>query len=127
MYSVDQGDVLDIEITYFGTKGQNIYSSFYIDNEIASVFEGADYNKCYIDNAHKTIIHARIDTKNMTKGTHICYSMCGNIEFCNYNPTKSFILQVNWFGDYQFNGSKNKHWEEIMKIIFAILFVFLGY
>lgn len=94
LYSVKQGDILEVDITYTGTEGQDVFTSFYIDNELFSVFDKEDYSKCYVDGNHKTIIKGKIDTSNLEEGIHIVYSVCGNIKYGNYNPTKAFIIEV---------------------------------
>lgn len=93
-YSVDKGDVLDISIIYCGTSGQDILTSFYIDNELFPVFDTCGYSKCFADDAHYTAIAGHIDTATLEKGRHICYSVCGNIENSMTIPTAAFIIEV---------------------------------
>lgn len=94
-YKVSQGEKMSIKIRYNGTEGQDIYTSFYIDNELFPVFGGCEYSVCRTDKLHYSEITGTLDTSKLSKGRHICYSVCGNIEYSSTIPTAAFIIEVN--------------------------------
>lgn len=93
-YSVVQGEKLNVNIRYSGTKGQQILTSFYINNEIFPVFNSCNYSECTVDDKHFTTIKGEIDTGKLEKGRYICYSICGNVENSLTIPTSAFIIEV---------------------------------
>lgn len=97
LYQVKQGEILDIEITCYGTEGQEIMTSCYLDNAIHPVFDGKNYASCYVDSIHYSTVEGSIDTGKLEKGTHVVYFICGG--GISYNRglgrgTNAFILVV---------------------------------
>lgn len=92
--SVDQGEKVEIKITYYGTKGQDIYTGVYLNRELYPVFDGHEYSKAYIDAEHYTTILGEIDTSKLEKGKYICYGVYGNVIGAGSSAFESFILEV---------------------------------
>ncbi len=89
-----QGETVPIEITYSGTEGAEICTSFWLDHELYPIFNGCSYNQCFVDDAHYTTIHGELDTNDLAPGRYICYTICGSLAFNNYTSPTRFVLVV---------------------------------
>lgn len=95
IYSLVQGEKLELSMKYYGTAGNNVTSFFLVDNKPFPVFENKIYSECFVDKKHYTTIKAEIDTSKMDKGRHICYSVAGIDQLYNKcKPTEAFIIEV---------------------------------
>lgn len=94
-YSLVQGEKLELSMQYYGTAGKDVTSFFFVDNKPFPVFENKMYSECFVDKKHYTTIKAEIDTSEMEKGLHICYSVAGIDQIYNKcSPTDAFIIEV---------------------------------
>lgn len=95
IYSLVQGEKLEVSMQYYGTAGKDITTFFLIDNKPFPTFENKIYSQCFVDKKHYTNIKAEIDTSEMEKGIHICYSVAGIDQLNNMcSPTAAFIIEV---------------------------------
>ena len=94
LYTVNQGEKINIEVTYWGEEIQGLYTVFLVDNCVFPAFEGKKYHESQVSNKNKTLIKAVLDTSKLNKGKHICYSVCGYVDYITEPPTDAFILDV---------------------------------
>ncbi len=92
--TVKQGETVPIEITYSGTEGTEICTSFWLDHALYPVFDGCVYNQCFVDDTHYTTIYGELDTSALAPGRYICYTICGSLTFNNYTSPTRFVLVV---------------------------------
>lgn len=92
--TVKQGESVPIEITYSGTEGTELYTSFWLNNELYPIFDGCAYNRCTVDDEHYTTISGALDTSTLAPGRYICYTVCGSLAFNNYTSPTRFVLVV---------------------------------
>ncbi len=95
IYQLKKGEILPLDFTLSGTEGQDVFVSFYLNNEIYSVFDGCEYVRCHVDQTHYTKVHGELDTSELEVGRYICYTVCGNVEYnMHTDPISAFILEV---------------------------------
>ncbi|MBQ8905214.1 MAG: hypothetical protein IJY85_02470 [Ruminococcus sp.] len=95
LYQLEKGEILPLDFTLSGTEGQDVFVSFYLNNEIYSVFDGCEYVRCHVDQTHYTKVHGELDTSELEVGRYICYTVCGNVEYnMHTDPISAFILEV---------------------------------
>ena len=94
LYKVKQGEKIDITITYWGEDVASLHTAFFVDNTVFPAFDTKNYNECKLEKGKKTVLKAEIDTSDLKKGRHLCYSVCGDIDYMTEPPTRAFVLEV---------------------------------
>lgn len=94
LYKVKQGEKVDISITYWGEDVASLHTLILVDNTIFPAFDMKNYNECKLEKGKKTKLKAQIDTSGLKKGRHLCYSVCGDINYMTEPPTRAFVLEV---------------------------------
>ena len=93
--AVEHGEKLPIEAKVSGTSGQDVFVSFYLDNQLTPIWNGCDYLQCHVDDTHYTQITGELDTSQLEPGRYLCYTACGNTkDIMSVAPVTAFILEV---------------------------------
>ena len=91
---VKQGEILDLDLRYYGVDCKEQITAVYVDGELYPAFDGKYFSKCDIVPEEFTCIQGQIDTSDLSIGRHFIFSSLGYQDMMNSPAFSTFLLEV---------------------------------